>query len=150
MPLDLILEFIHHIAVFSLVGVISAEFFLISPGLSGARLNTVGALDGAYGVLAGLIVIAGFARVIWGDAGWAFYVMNWVFWTKIALFVGVGLLSIRPTIEIVRWRRAATADAAFAVNAEAVAGVRRWFAAEFALLLFIPIFAAMMARGIGL
>ena len=150
MSFDLILEFIHHVAVFSLVGVAAAEFALIQPGLTGGRLRTVGMLDGAYGGLAALIVIAGASRVIWGDAGWQFYVMNWTFWTKMALFVAVGLISIAPTQRILRWRRAAASDNAFAVSADEVASVRSFFYAEFALLFFIPIFAALMARGIGL
>jgi putative membrane protein len=148
--LDLILEFVHHLAVFSLVSVLAAEFVMIVPGLGGRRLQLVGALDGVYGGLAGLIVIAGFARVFWGDAGAAFYIGNWVFWTKIVLFVIVGLLSIRPTMVIVGWRRAAKADPNFAVAADGVAAVRPWFIAEVVVIAFIPIFAAMMARGIGL
>jgi putative membrane protein len=88
--------------------------------------------------------------VFWGDAGPAFYVANWVFWTKIALFVLVGLLSIRPTLVILRWRRAASSDPGFSVPADGVADVRPWFLAEFGVLAFIPIFAALMARGIGL
>ena len=150
MSLDLILEFIHHIAVFSLVGVLSAEFVLVGTGLAGGRLRQLAVLDAAYGALAGIIVIAGATRVVWGDAGWEFYVMNWVFWTKMVLFAGVGLLSIGPTLRFVRWRRAAAGDPGYAPPAGDVAGVRRWLLAEFALLFFIPIFAAMMARGIGL
>ncbi len=148
--LDLILEFAHHLAVFSLVAVIAAEFALIVPGLSGKRLQQVGALDGAYGGLATLIILVGASRVIWGDAGWEFYVMNWTFWTKMALFVAVGLISIGPTMQIMRWRRAAAADHAFAVPADGVADIRKYYLAQFALLAFIPIFAALMARGIGL
>lgn len=150
MSLDLILELIHHVSVFGLVGVVAAEYALIRPGLAGEQLRRVGRLDGAYGALAALVVLAGVARVIWGDAGWQFYVMNWTFWTKMALFVAVGVLSIRPTIAIARWRRAGAADPSFAVPAEAVAGLRRFFVAQFALIAFIPIFAALMARGIGL
>ena len=148
--LDLILEFVHHVAIFSLVAVIAAEFVLIVPGLTGNRLQQAGALDGAYGGLAGLIVIVGVARVIWGESGWEFYVYNWTFWVKMALFVAVGLISIRPTMTILGWRRAARADPAFAVPADAVTGIRGFFYAQFALLALIPIFAALMARGIGL
>jgi putative membrane protein len=150
MSLDLILEFIHHIAVFSLVGLLAAEFVLVRPGIGGGRLRQLGVLDGAYGGFSTVVILAGAARVIWGDAGWAFYVMNWVFWGKMVLFLGVGLLSIGPTIQFIRWQRAAAGDAGFAAPEAEVAGVRRWMLAEFALLFFIPIFAAIMARGIGL
>jgi putative membrane protein len=151
MSLDLILEFVHHLAVFSLVGVFFAEFFLLTQGdLRGARLATVGQLDAAYGGLAGLIVIVGVARVIWGDAGWQFYVMNWAFWVKMALFLAVGLLSIQPTRVIIGWRKAASTDTGYTVPQSEIGGVRGYFLASFAALALIPIFAAVMARGIGL
>jgi putative membrane protein len=146
---DLVLEFLHHVAVFSLLGVLAAEFALIQPGLSGGRLRAVGMLDGAYGALAAVVVFAGVARVMWGEAGWQFYLLNWTFWAKMVLFVAVALLSIAPTVRILRWRRASGADPAFAVPAAEVAELRRVFYAEFALFFFIPIFAAVMARGIG-
>jgi len=132
--LDLVLEFIHHLAVFGIVGTLAAEFVMLAPGVGGVRLQR----------------LAGFARVIWGDAGWDFYVLNWVFWTKIVLFVIVGLLSVPPTIAIARWRRDAKADPSFAIPADGVARLRRFFIAEFAVLAAIPIVAAIMARGIGL
>lgn len=150
MSLDLILEFIHHVSVFSLVGVLAAEFTLLQTGLSGRRLQILGALDGAYGGLATLIILAGAARGIWGDAGWPFYVMNWTFWTKMVLFVAVGVISIKPTIAIARWRRAGAADSSFAIPADGASGLRGYYYAQFAVLAFIPIFAALMARGIGL
>jgi putative membrane protein len=150
MSFDLVLEFIHHVAVFSLVGVLAAEFALIQPGLSGGRLKAVGMLDGAYGALAAIVVFAGVARVMWGAAGWQFYAMNWTFWAKMVLFVAVALLSIAPTVRIIRWRRASREDSSFAVPAGEVAQLKKVFYAEFALFVFIPIFAALMARGIGL
>lgn len=148
--LDLLLEFAHHLAAFALVGVLVAEYMMIAPGLSGERLRRVGMLDAAYGGLATLIVVVGFARVFWGEAGYAFYVMNWVFWAKIALFVAVAILSIQPTLMVLTWRRAARADPAFAVPAPIAARLRRVLLGELVLFAFIPIFAAMMARGIGL
>jgi putative membrane protein len=134
--LDLILEFIHHLCVFGLAAVLAAEFALVTAGLTGPRLRRLGAIDGLNGGLATLVLVVGFLRV--------------VFWTKIALFVVVGLLSIPPTMAIMRWRRAAASDPAFAVPASDVANLRRFFIAEIAVFAFIPIFAAMMARGIGL
>ena len=151
MSLDLILEFAHHLAVFTLVGVFFAEYVLLTQGdLHGPRLATVGRLDAAYGGLAGLIVVVGVARVVWGDAGWQFYVMNWTFWVKMALFALVGILSIRPTLVILGWRRSAEANRGYVVPAGEIGSIRGYFLASFAALALIPLFAAVMARGIGL
>jgi putative membrane protein len=62
----------------------------------------------------------------------------------------VGLLSIQPTIAILKWRKAAAADPAFAPSDAEVAKVRKVMLAELLVFALIPIFAAAMARGYGL
>ena len=146
---DLILAIAHHLAVFTLVAIFAAEFTLLRPGIEGRRLGRLGALDGAYGAAAGIVIIVGIIRVIFGAAGWEYYVGNWVFWTKMLAFLGVGLASIPPTIAIARWRRTAKADAGFAPAEAEVSGARRFLYLQAALLVFIPSFAAAMARGYG-
>ena len=71
------------------------------------------------------------------------------FWAKIATFLLIGLLSIIPTVAIIRWRRALKTDAAFAPPADAIGNVRRYLWAEAVLFLLLPVFAAAMARGYG-
>jgi putative membrane protein len=57
--------------------------------------------------------VVGFSRAIYAAKGWAYHETNGFFWAKIAAFVAVGLLSIIPTIQIIRWRRVLKGDAAF-------------------------------------
>ena len=97
-----------------------------------------------------LILLVGFARVFLGAKGSAFYLENPVFWAKIAAFAVVGLLSIAPTIAILKWRRQARTDPAFAPSGSEVAKVRKIMLAELLVFALIPIFAAAMARGYGL
>lgn len=146
---DLILAIAHHLAVFTLVAIFAAEFALLRPGIESKRLGQLGALDGAYGATAGLVIIVGIIRVIFGAAGWEYYVGNWVFWAKMIAFLGVGLASIPPTIAIARWRKTAKADAGFTPVASEVSSARRFLYLEAGLLVFIPSFAAAMARGYG-
>jgi putative membrane protein len=58
-------------------------------------------------------------------------------------------LSIGPTRTFMRWVRAAAKDAAFAVDHAVAAPTRRLVAIEMVLFALIPLFAALMARGIG-
>lgn len=146
---DLILAIAHHLAVFALVAIFAAEFALLRPGIEGKRLGQLGALDAAYGATAGLVIIVGIIRVIFGAAGWEYYVGNWVFWAKMIAFLGVGLASIPPTIAIARWRKTAKVDVAFTPPAAEVSAARRFLYVQVALLVFIPSFAAAMARGYG-
>ena len=150
MAVDLILAILHHLLVFLLAAVIAAEFVLIRPGLSGRDLTRVGVMDGIFGGLAMAIVVVGVCRVIFGLKGWEFYVHNHSFWAKMIAFVLVGILSIKPTMAILRWRKAArAAPEAYVVPEGEIASVRKFVHAEAMVFLLIPVFAAMMARGVG-
>lgn len=146
---DLILAIAHHLAVFTLVAIFAAEFALLRPGLEGKRLTQLGVLDRAYGATAMLVIVVGVVRVIFGSAGWEYYVGNWVFWAKMIAFLGVGLASIPPTVAILRWLKTAKADTGFAPVAAEVSAARRFLYLQAALLVFIPSLAAAMARGYG-
>lgn len=150
MAVDLTLAILHHLLVFTLAGVIAAEFVLIRPGLSGRDLTRVGVMDGMYGGIAVAIVIVGVCRVIYGLKGWEYYVHNHSFWGKMVCFAIVGLLSIKPTMAILRWRKAKrAAPDTYVVPDNEIASVRKFVHAEVMFFLLIPIFAAMMARGVG-
>lgn len=148
--LDLVLAVLHHLLILSLAGLLAAELVLAKPGVAGAGLKTLGLVDAGYGATATLILAVGFARVFLGAKGSAFYVENPVFWAKIAAFAVVGLLSILPTIAILKWRGRAKADPTFTPSAEEVGRVRKALLLELFVFALIPIFAAAMARGYGL
>jgi putative membrane protein len=146
---DLLLAIIHHLLVFSLFAIFAVQMTLIRPGLDAATVRRLARLDGAYGGIALAVLVVGFARAWLGLKGWDYYSTYWVFWAKVGAFIAVGLLSIQPTIHIQRWLRAARADAVYAVPAGEIAAVRVWLMREGAVLLLIPILAAMLARGVG-
>lgn len=147
--LDLILASAHHLAVFTLVGIYAAEFALLRPGLSGARLGQLARVDAAYGGIALVVIVVGVLRVFFGPVEAGYYLTNHAFWGKMAIFGIVGLLTIPPTLAIRRWAKAGTGAADYAPPAEEIAANRRFLHLQAALLLLIPIFAAAMARGYG-
>jgi putative membrane protein len=149
MTADLILAILHHLLIFLMAGMLAAEFALVRHGMGREAVARLGRIDGAYGGLAGAIILIGIGRVIFGLKGWEYYVYYWAFWAKMAALVAVGLLSTLPTARITKWRRAAGADAGFAPAATEVDAVRNYLWAEAAVFALIPIFAAIMARGIG-
>ncbi len=147
---DLVLAILHHLLILSLAGLLSIEIAIVQPGVGGAKLKDLGAIDAAFGATAGLILVVGFCRVYLGVKGPAFYLHNPVFWAKIAAFAVVGLLSIAPTLAFLKWRKQVVADPAFRPSDAAIAGVRRMLVLELGVFALIPIFAAAMARGYGL
>ncbi|MBA4011435.1 MAG: DUF2214 domain-containing protein [Phenylobacterium sp.] len=147
---DLLLAIAHHLLVFSLAAILAIELATVRPGLTGAALRRLGIVDMHYGLIAALILIVGFARVYMGVKGPEAYLGNWTFWAKIGAFALVGLLSAPPTIRILLWRKRARAEPGFALGHDEVKAVRPYLVAELAVFALIPVFAAMMARGIGL
>lgn len=149
MDIDLLLAIAHHLAVFTLVALYAVEFALLWPGLSGARLRQLAKVDAAYGAIAGVVVVVGIIRVIFGGRGWEYYVTNHAFWGKMAGFLVMGLLTIPPTIAIRQWLKRLAADEGYAPAAREIAAGRRYVHLQAGVLLLIPIFAAAMARGYG-
>ena len=140
---DLLLAILHHFLVFTLAGILAAEFALVRPGLSGPNLNLLGRIDGAYGGVAMAVIVVGICRVLFGLRGWEYYVSNHAFWGKMVAFVIVGLLSIRPTMRIIAWRRSCTG----VVPDSEITAVRSWIRGEIFFLALVLVFAAAMARG---
>jgi putative membrane protein len=146
---DLAFAIAHHLLIFALAGIIAFEIGATKQGLGASDIRRLAKVDLWYGVLAGLILIVGFARANFAAKGWAYYSTNHFFWAKIGCFAIVGLLSIQPTIAYIRWRGALKDDPGFAPNARQIATVRRFLWAEVFFFALIPVFAAAMAHGYG-
>ena len=143
---DLILAILHHLAIVTLIVLLAFEFALLKPGLSSSDLRRVVHVDAAYGAVAGLVIVVGICRVIWGAKGPDFYLSNPWFWAKMASFALIGLLSIPPTLALLKWRKAVKQDAGFLPPRGEIARLRSFIGAEVALLGLVVIFAAAMAR----
>jgi putative membrane protein len=146
--IDTWLAVAHHLAVFGVLAVLAAEWTLVRPGLSADGIRVLARVDAAYGALAGAALTAGIARVLAGPKPSDFYTDNPTFWLKIAAFAGVGLLSIRPTIQYLGWRKTLTADGT-TPTAAILKSAHRAVNVQLAVFSSIPVFAALMARGIG-
>ncbi len=147
---DVLLAVAHHLLIFALLAILVTEMVTIRPTITAAQILYIARIDIAYGIDAGLILVVGFSRVFFGIKGAGFYLPNPVFWAKIVAFLIVGLLSIAPTLRIIRWRIAAAEDKDFRPPLEEIKAVRRIMHYEGMVFFTIPVFAALMARGYGL
>ncbi|CAN5205878.1 hypothetical protein BH09PSE6_BH09PSE6_34280 [soil metagenome] len=145
MPVDTILAAVHHLLAFAIVALIATEWAMLTLVVMDPHwIRRVSRLDAAYGIAAGGILLIGTLRVIYGPKGGAFYLSNHAFWAKLAAFALVGVLSLMPTVTIAQWRRSNRLP-----PPREVLRLRRWLVAELVVFAFIPVFAAMMARGVG-
>ena len=146
---DALLASLHHVLMFMLIGLLTAELVLVRPELTTQTIARLTRLDAAYGGVSLLLFLAGGARLMWGAKGAAYYAGNGWFWVKMALFAGVGLISILPTVRFIRWNRQCKADAAWLPDKAMIQSTRKLLSLEIALFTLIPLCAALMARGFG-
>jgi len=142
--------FLHHLAAFTLVASLAIEMVLIGGELTLQAARKLRLADLVYGISAGLLLIVGLARVFHFEKGATYYFHTWTFIAKLALFVTIGLVSIIPTVEFLSWRRSVALGKPPAVSAGKVRMLRSIIHLELAGVVLILLFAAMMAKGIGL
>jgi len=145
-----LVAYLHYVAMISIAVILVVEHMLCVPGLAGARVRLLARLDLLYIGAAVLALASGAARVVWFGRGAAFYLHNPVFYIKLAMFVAIGLISIPPTLQYLRWLRSLESGAADDAADYQVLRVRRYILVELVLFAFIPLLATLMARGIGM
>jgi putative membrane protein len=145
-----IIAYLHYAAMISIAVVLVVEYMVCMPGMTGSRIRLLARVDLLYMGVALLALGSGAARVVWFGKGAAFYLYNPVFYIKLALFLAVGLISIPPTLQYLRWMRGLNSGAADVAADYQALRVRRHILVELILFAFIPLMATFMARGIGI
>jgi putative membrane protein len=146
---DAILAYLHFLSIFGVFATLSCEAALLRPAIIWHTGRWLYRVDIAYFVSAIAVVATGFSRAFFGLKGWAFYAHNPLFHAKIGVFVLIGLLSIKPTLLFIRWSRRFRRDEMYIVPDEERKTARRWVMVEVHLLMLVPLFAVLMARGFG-
>ena len=141
--MNALMAFLHHVAAFALVAGLAVELSLLRGEVTAAHVRRLALIDAVVGMSAGTVLVVGLLRVFYFEKGAAYYFQNGAFLAKLALFLAVAALSIYPTMKFLAWRRGA------APEAEDVRRVRKLVHLELLGVVFILLFAALMARGIG-
>lgn len=150
MLINSLMATLHHLAAFTVVATVVYEFVAYRQGLSVAEARRLQRVDLAYGIAAGVVLVAGLLRVYFFEKGAAFYSVSPMFWVKMGLFAGVGLLSIYPTVRFLKWNAVLNAGQAPAIPEAEFKRVRLFLHLELMGLALILFAAPAMARGIGL
>jgi putative membrane protein len=149
MTLEAVLAYAHLLAILTLVVFITSEAALCRPEwLNQAVVQRLGKLDMVYGIAAGVVLLTGIARTWWGIKGTAWYWGNGLLHLKLALFVLIGVLSIKPTLMFRRWNQRLKANGSLPA-ADEVRTARKWVMVQAHLIAVIPLAAVFLARGFG-
>jgi putative membrane protein len=146
---DALLHFAHFICIFLLASLLAGEAFLLRKSLPRSRVVQLQVVDRWYGMVAGLVIVTGVLLVFFGEKGAWYYGHNAIFWTKMAIFVIVALISIIPTVAYLRWNQRLAADGSITLEQREYARLRNLLWLQIALLAFLPLCAALMANGLS-
>jgi putative membrane protein len=142
--------FLHHLAAFALVATLAIEFVLIRGELTARSARRLQLTDMIFGMSSGVVLLVGLLRVFYFEKGASYYFHSWPFLAKLVLFLGVGLLSIPPTLEFMSWRRVLKQGQVPALSDARRRQLLRLMHLELAGVVGILACAALMARGVGI
>ena len=145
-----IMAFLHHLAAFTLVSVLIYEHTAFRKEMTLAEARRLQRMDIAYGISAGVLLIIGLLRVFYFGKGASFYAQNWFFWTKMAGFALVALLSIYPTVRFISWNKFFANNKIPELSDQDVSRIKMILRLELLGIVIIIFSAAMMARGLGM
>jgi putative membrane protein len=140
-----LIAYLHYLSIIVTGGFLVGELLLCRPGITPDQVRRLPVVDVVFFVSALVALATGLLRLFFYGKGVEFYVVNPFFWVKMALYVAIASLSIKPTRAFIRWKRAAGGGPS---GAE-IAGVRRVIHVELVLLALMPLMAVLMARGLG-
>lgn len=149
MILDATLAYLHFTAVFLLFSFLTTQVVLMRATLDAKTIRLLGRVDIWYALSAAAVLLTGLLRLGFGAKGAEFHLGSWPIYVKIALFITVGLMSVIPTLEFIKWRRELGHDPAWQLPADRYKAMRRIVMIEVHIAALIPIFAVMTARGLG-
>ena len=148
MTLEAVLASLHIVAILTMVVFLSSEVALCrNEWMNAAVVQRLARLDMIYGIAAVFLLLTGIARLVWGVKGMGGYVSSPLFHFKMILFVGIVLVSIKPTFTFRRWKKQLDADGTLP-GADEVTNIRRWLMRQAHMVPVVAVVAIFWARGI--
>ena len=144
MELLVTIKYLHYISIFGVVSSVVAEHLLVKPKMTRSEISRVAKLDSIYGICAIMVLVMGL--LMWFVVGKpaSYYNSNWIFHLKVTLFIIVGLLSIIPTIYLLKNRKGDPDEVL-----EVPKKIKMMIRLELLILFLIPLLATLMANGVG-
>mmetsp|Transcript_32892 Transcript_32892/g.48012 ORF Transcript_32892/g.48012 Transcript_32892/m.48012 type:complete len:327 (-) Transcript_32892:100-1080(-) len=144
-----ILAWIHFLGILGVAGGLVTERLVIKKNMSVDEENIINGADLIYGLSAFSLLISGYFRVTGYAKGWDFYKNEPIFWVKMSSVAVLGALSFFPAIVFFRRDMARKEGVTLPPLSDAlVERCTTIINAEISGLIFIPLFASLMARGV--
>ncbi len=113
--------------------------------MSRLEIKRIAKIDAIYGLGALLVLVAGLTLWFWVGKPASIYSRNWLFHSKLTLFIILGILSIYPTIFFLKNKKGQDLDTNIDVPYTVILLLRL----ELIILFIIPALASFASLGFG-
>lgn len=145
-----ITAYLHYLGFMLAFGALVVESLTLKKDLSLPEAWRVVTADTVYGLSATMILITGILRVLYFGKGTDYYLSSPVFYTKVGIFIVVSLLSLYPTFSFISWVKGLRDNKLPNLDLPQVQRLSWLIRGELVGFALIPLFAAVLARGIRL
>lgn len=143
-----ITAYLHYLGFMFAFGALVIESQTLKKDLSVEEAWRLVIADTIYGLSAVTIVITGVLRVMYFGKGTDYYLNSSVFYVKVGIFIIVSLLSLYPTFSFVSWVKGLRDRQAPSLELSQLQWLSWLIRGELMGFALIPLFAAILARGI--
>lgn len=141
--------FLHHLAVLTVMVCALISLVQLRQPLDLNRARLLRGTDMVNGIAATLVLVLGLVRVFYFEKGAGYYLHSAPFMAKLALYGLASVLSLVPTLEILRWRVPLKHGRLPFVSTQQLARMRTIAHLQLACVLAMMVCATLAARGIG-
>jgi len=146
--MELIIPYLHFLSIMVLMGSLISEHLFLKPSITKEQIKSLATIDLIYGVSAILVLATGLLRWFVYGKGYDFYMSTPLFHIKLTLFFVLGILSIFPTIKILKWKKSVKNNTEPDITEKSVKRLLMFIRIELLILAIMPLLAVMIARGV--
>ena len=139
--------YVHYLSFMLSFGALAVESQTLKKDISLEDAWRLVIADTIYGLSATTVLITGILRVLYFGKGQDYYLSSPIFYTKVGIFVIVGLLSLYPTFSFISWIKTLRDRQPPSLELSQVQILSWMIRGELMGLVLIPLFATLLARG---
>ena len=91
------MAYLHYLSIIFVGGFLIAELVMCRVGMTSEQAQRIAIIDAVFFASALAALATGLLRLFFYAKGVGFYTGNPTFWVKMALYVGIAAISIKPT-----------------------------------------------------
>ncbi len=145
--MHILIPYLHYIGIMALMGSLISEHLILKPSIKKDQIKSLATIDLIYGLSAIIVLTTGLLRWFVYGKGYDYYMSTHLFHIKLTLFIVLGILSIFPTIKILKWKKQINHGEEPDITEKGVKKLLMFIRIELLIIAIIPLLAVLIVRG---